>query len=247
MAPENTMESFDLAARFGADILEMDVHMTADGEVVVLHDAMLDRTTDGHGPVAAMSYKDLCYLDAGWRFRTPAGAKPFVGRGVQVPRLADILEAFPQCGFNIEIKQGAPPMVPAVLDILSRCGPRAVLLAAADDAVMQQLEAAQPGCPLGLSTSQVKRVILAATVGRGISAAWQGRALQIPPMWRGVPIATSRVLACARRHAMPVHIWTINTPTAATRLLKRDIDGLMSDDPALLASEVAAYRNRSQP
>ncbi len=245
LAPENTVEAFDLAARFGADVLEMDVHMTTCGEVVVLHDPTLERTTDGSGPVAAMSYNDLRRLDAGFRFTTPNGAKPFLGRGCTVPRLEEVLRTFAHLGFNIEIKQANPSVVPAVLRLLERFAPRAVVLAAGDPQVMQQIEAASPGCALGLSTSQIKQVMWAATTGWSVPAALHGRALQIPPRWRGIPVATRRVLACARRCGMAVHVWTINEPRAAARLLTYDIDGLMSDDPARLASEVDAFRNRS--
>jgi glycerophosphoryl diester phosphodiesterase len=244
LAPENTIEAFDLATRFGADVLEMDVHMTQDGEVVVLHDDTLERTTDGAGPVAGMAYNDLRRLDAGYRFTTPNGAKPFLGRGCTVPRLEEVLRTFAHMGFNIEIKQANPTMVPAVLRLLERFAPRGVVLAAADPVVMQQIEAASPGCALGLSTAQVKQVMWAATTGWSVPVALHGRALQIPPRWRGIPVATRRVVACARRCAMPVHVWTINQPIAATRLLAYDIDGIMSDDPARLASEVDAFRNR---
>ena len=245
LAPENTVEAFDLATRFGADVLEMDVHMTQDGQVVVIHDATLERTTEGVGPVAAMSYNDLRRLDAGFRFVTPAGAKPFLGRGCTVPRLEEVLRTFPNMGFNIEIKQATPAMVPAVLSLLERFAPRAVVLAAGDPVVMQQIEAAATGIALGLSTAQVKQVMWAATTGWPVPLALHGRALQIPPRWRGIPVATKRVVACARRCGMPVHVWTINQPTAATRLLAYDIDGIMSDDPARLASEVDGFRNRS--
>ena len=128
LAPENTVEAFDLAARFGADVLEMDVHMTSDGEVVVLHDATLERTTNGTGQVSAMAYTDLRHLDAGFRFTTATGAKPFLGRGCTVPRLEEVLRTFPNLGFNIEIKQANPETVPAVLRLLERFAPRAVVL-----------------------------------------------------------------------------------------------------------------------
>lgn len=256
MAPENTMEAFDLAARLGADVLELDVHLTQDNEVVVLHDATVERTTDGHGSVADMTYKQVSRFDAGFRFKTPDGAQPFLGRGCIVPRLQDVLMSFSKMAFNIEIKPSGPnaaavtspkmtpPIIAQVVQLLQQSGVQAILTSA-DPQVMQHLENAQSGYPLGLSSAQVKQILWAAVTGWTVPLALHGRALQIPPRWRGIPVATSLVLRLARRCAMPVHIWTINDPRTAESLLARGVDGIMSDDPALLAQSVPAFANRS--
>ena len=86
-APENTLPAFDLAERTGADVLELDVHLTRDQEVVVLHDATLERTTNGHGPVKEKSYAELAALDAGYHFRTTGGEPLFRSKEIVVPRL----------------------------------------------------------------------------------------------------------------------------------------------------------------
>ena len=91
VAPENTLPSFRRALADGVDVFELDVHATRDGEVVVLHDPTLERTTDGVGRVAALTFAELSQLDAGHRF-TPDGGKtfPFRGQRVRVPRLASL-------------------------------------------------------------------------------------------------------------------------------------------------------------
>src|SRR6185369_11672155 len=109
VAPENTIVSFRRGCADGADVLELDVHATADGEIVVLHDPTLERTTDGAGAVAALRFAEIERLDAGHRF-TPDGGRtfPFRGTGVRVPRLGDLLREFPGMPLNIEIKQETP-------------------------------------------------------------------------------------------------------------------------------------------
>src|SRR5690606_6262340 len=114
-APENTLRAFELAAQAKVDVLEMDVHLSRDGVVVVHHDALLDRTTNGSGLLKLKDYDELRRLDAGYRFKGPDGGHAFRGGSCRIPRLAEVLEAFPSFGFNIEVKQAVPSMVRAVL------------------------------------------------------------------------------------------------------------------------------------
>ena len=96
LAPENTMAAFRRAVDWwGADMLELDVRLTRDGHVVVIHDATLDRTTDGEGPVAERTLDEIHALDAGYRFEDPDGGRSFRGTGVVVPRFEEVLMAFP--------------------------------------------------------------------------------------------------------------------------------------------------------
>src|SRR5262252_4414077 len=94
LAPENTLAAFDRGLALGADGLELDVHLSRDGEVVVVHDGTLDRTTDLTGPVSARSADELARADAGYRFRR-GDAFPFRGQGIGVPTLATVLRRYP--------------------------------------------------------------------------------------------------------------------------------------------------------
>ena len=106
IAPENTLEAFEQAVGWWeADMLEMDVRLTADGEVVVIHDATVDRTTDGTGMVADLSLSEIQALDAGYHFHDPSGVPSFRGRGVAVPRFEDVLTALPHTRINVEPKE----------------------------------------------------------------------------------------------------------------------------------------------
>src|SRR5919204_389354 len=116
-APENTADAFELAIRHGADALELDVRLSADGVPVVIHDATLDRTTDGQGPVSGRTAAELQRLDAGARFTRDGGRTfPFRGQGSRIPTLADVLRAFPEVPLLVEIKEvGAQRAVREVL------------------------------------------------------------------------------------------------------------------------------------
>src|ERR687897_750071 len=105
LAPENTIEAFRLAVEDGAGGLELDVHMTRDGHIVVIHDATVDRTTNGSGAVSEMTFYELRSFDAGHDFSPDGGpTRPYRGRGVQVPTLGEVLEEFPGVVVNGDIK-----------------------------------------------------------------------------------------------------------------------------------------------
>src|SRR3954466_10045111 len=93
LGPENTIAAFDMGMAAGADGLELDVHLSADGVVVVHHDPTLDRTTDASGPVAARTAAELARVDAGYRF-TKNGEYPFRGQGIGVPTLAEVFRRY---------------------------------------------------------------------------------------------------------------------------------------------------------
>ncbi|NNL64689.1 MAG: glycerophosphodiester phosphodiesterase, partial [Myxococcales bacterium] len=106
--PENTIEAFRRALASGADVIEMDVRASADGELVVIHDASVDRTTDGSGRVDAMPLSALRSLDAAYRFSPDGAATPLRGRGVRIPTLAEVLEALPSARVLAEMKSAEP-------------------------------------------------------------------------------------------------------------------------------------------
>jgi len=106
LRPENTLAAFLHAVEVGADILEMDLRVTADREIVVMHDATVERTTDGRGAVAALTLAELRKLDAGYRWTPDGGASfPYRGRGIRAPALEEVFRRLPNARMNLEMKQ----------------------------------------------------------------------------------------------------------------------------------------------
>src|SRR5262245_53518696 len=117
LAPENTLFAFRMALeRYRTDVLELDVHLTRDGELVVFHDATLERCTNGSGPLSALSFAELRRLDAGYGFTRDGRTFPFRGQGIQIPSLREVLRTFPTARLNVEVK----PDVPGIEDAFSR-------------------------------------------------------------------------------------------------------------------------------
>jgi glycerophosphoryl diester phosphodiesterase len=245
VAPENTVPSFALAAALGAPYLELDVHGTRDGTIVVTHDATLERTTNGEGPVREWTWAELERLDAGWRFTYDGAHFPYRGQGVRIPTLESILRQFPAACFNIEVKQTAPDIVAEVVTILERTGTTSrVLLAAEQDDIMARIRAVTGGrAATGFSVGDV--VGFVARVAAEDWSAYEppGRALQIPPAYDGVDLVSAASVAAAHRQGIEVHVWTINDRDEIRRLLALGVDGIMSDLPGLAVETVRPLRD----
>jgi len=209
------------------------VHATADGVVVVLHDETLERTTDGTGPVRALPLAAVERLDAGFRFRAPDGTYPYRDRGLRVPTLTALLEAFPGVPLNIELKQQAPAIEAAVLATLDRFAAREqVLLAAEDAAIMARIRAAAPDVVTSFSAAEVADFVYRLRDGRLGDYRPPGVALQVPPAFRDTAIVTAESVAAAHALGLEVHAWTINDEAEMERLLDLGVDGIMTDFPA---------------
>jgi glycerophosphoryl diester phosphodiesterase len=246
--PENTIASFGLAVAQGAVILETDVHATRDGALVLIHDEVLERTTNGRGRVVDHSLAELRALDAGHRF-DPAGDSsfPFRGRGFQIPTLEETLEAFPKLHFNVEIKEHGAVLIEGTVNAVRKAGrEESVLLAAAEDPIMHDLRAYLARCgarpAVGASTGDVLAFVRSAL--DGIAPPPGPMALQVPPDFGGRPLVTREFVTHAHRHGLFVHVWTVNQPAEIERLFDLGVDGVMSDFPARVAQVVAARAAR---
>jgi len=221
----------------GAERLELDVHATADAVVVVLHDETLERTTEGAGAVRALPLAAVERLDAGYRFRAPDGTYPYRARGLRVPTLAALLEAFPGVPLNIEIKQREPPIEAVVLATLDRVAARGRTLLAAEDAgVMARIRAAAPDVLTSFSAAEVAEFVFRLRDGRLGGYHPPGVALQVPPAFGGTLIVTPESVAAAHALGLEVHVWTINDEAEMERLLDLGVDGIMTDFPARAAA-----------
>lgn len=237
-APENTLASFELAVEQGADILESDVHVTADGVPVLIHDPCVDRTTDGVGRVDTLAFDALARLDAGFRFGEDEGF-PERGRGHRVPSLEEAFTRFPDARFNLEIKAPGVALAQRVLDLVARFDRDGrTLLTAGEDADMTSLRSALAANTIapavGASLADILEVVRATLEAR--PPATDSMALQIPDSFAGNPLVTPELVAHAHAHGIAVHVWTINEPADMRRLIDLGVDGLVTDHPERLVA-----------
>lgn len=262
-APSNTLFAFKTAKDKGADVLELDVHATADGEIVVLHDATVDRTTDGSGSVDDMTLEEIKSLDAAHWFvpdcgtchNRPVDAYAYRGfatgerdipeelgdfepNDFKIPTLREVLETFPRDLINVEIKATAPDTTPYEEDL-------AALLQEferSDDTIVvsfldQSVETFKLFAPeVSTATGTVEAGAFWASTQGPLPGAPNPRhhALQVPITFEGVTVVTEEFVTEAHANGFAVHVWTINDRDTMQWLLDIGVDGIMTDRPTLL-------------
>jgi glycerophosphoryl diester phosphodiesterase len=244
-APENTLEAFRLAVEAGAGGLELDVHMTRDGEIVVIHDATVDRTTEGFGVVAEMTFDDLRSLDAGYRFSPDGGCThPYRRRGVRIPTLAEVYEQFPDASVNIDIKEPQPGVEEAVLRVIQEAGAEGrSLVVSANPAVVWRFRRVRGGrISTGASRLETGAFYLLSRLRLERLCRPAYDALQVPVEYEGITLATPRFVEAAHSRGVRVDVWTINEPGEMRRLLDLGADVLMTDHPETLTDVVEGRR-----
>ncbi|MFF7900980.1 glycerophosphodiester phosphodiesterase [Streptomyces sp. NPDC007920] len=211
---ENTLAQFRRAAGLGYRYMETDVHATADGRLVAFHDATLDRVTDGAGRIADLPWDDVC------RARV-AGREP-------VPLFTELLEAFPEVRWNVDVK--AEPALRPLLDLIERTNAwdRVCVGSFSEARVVRARRLAGPR----LATSYGTRGVLALRLRSwGLPAVPRRSAVaaQVPVSQYGVPVVDRRFVRTAHARGLHVHVWTINEPAEMHRLLDLGVDGIMTD------------------
>lgn len=234
-APENTVESFRQAIALGVDAVEFDVHLSADGVPMVMHDPTVDRTTDGTGTLASRTRAELKRLDAGARF-TPDGGRsfPWRGRGLTVPTLEEALEATASVPIIIELKTTA--VARPALEVLQRAGEKTAARALIGSFIHDALEPFRAaGLPVGAASHALARLYLPAVLGA------QPRSLPfdamcIPRFHKGLPLPVRRFARIMRALGGTTHVWTVNDSSVARRLWDAGVNGIISDDPSVILS-----------
>ena len=232
LGPENTVAAFDLGLQAGSDGLELDVHLSGDGVVVVHHDLTLDRTTSASGRLVDRTADDLARVDAGYRFAAGAG-HPFRDQGVGVPTLREVLERYRDTLVVVEMKVDSEEMGQAVA--------REVRLAGAVDRVCVAGFGARSAAAVRVALPEVAcsachpEVRLA--VYRSL-ACWPVRRVryggyQIPETSGRLRVVSKRFIRYAHEAALKVQVWTVDEESDMRRLLEWGVDGLISNRPDL--------------
>lgn len=230
-APENTIESLMQALSLGVDALEFDIHVSRDGVPVLMHDPTLERTTSGRGKVIDYDLTELRGVDAGANFTGDGGRSfPYRGRGIQVPTLAEALEATGDIPLIVEIKslESALPS----LKVLREVAPRRPILIGSflDDAL---LPFRQEGIPTSAGSNALTRLYFSAALG------FKRRKLPYdsictPRFHNGIPVPVKGYARIMKSLGRTTHVWTVNSPQIAQKLWTIGVNGIISDDPGLI-------------
>jgi glycerophosphoryl diester phosphodiesterase len=234
--PENTMLAFQSAYDLGIRYMETDVHLSADGVIVVFHDHDLDRLTNGTGKVGDWRWSDLRVLDAAYGFQ-PEADYPRRGRGECIPRLDELVAAFPDVCWNIDMKH--TPVVDALADFVGARGAADRVLASSfyDHRLWRFRRASGGRVATSAGPAEVARMAGAARLGR--SASIKADALQVPESVGRQRLVNSKLVDAAHAAGVAVHVWTINDAESMSRLLDLGVDGIITDRPDVLIEVVS--------
>lgn len=209
-APENTIAAFQKALDLGADGIELDVHLSADGHVVVIHDHTLDRTTDGTGEVASLTWDEI--------------AKSRIDGIHKVPSLEQVLDLVGP-GFLLNIELKVPDSGEAVLDILERCTAKGFsydqfLISSFDWVALQDVRKRHPKIPLGVLTETDLELAIAFA-----------HSIHAESIHTYFHLLDAEKVRRMQRNGYRVFAWTVNEPEDITRVKSYLADGIISDFP----------------
>lgn len=214
-APENSLAAFTRSAALGYIHLETDVRPTRDGVAVLHHDAHLDRTTDGHGPVRARTWRDLR------AHRLADGSAPL--------RLEELLEALPDAHVTLDAKEAGS--VTPLVDAVRRCAAEDRVCVASFSA--RRLSRARQLLPDAESAAHPWEVLSLRALPR-LGSLPSAHRVQVPVRAAGITFVEPGFLGRARRLGLAVDVWTVDDPGEMHRLLDLGVDGIMTDSPSVL-------------
>lgn len=251
--PSSTLYAIESALKAGSNAIELDVHASADGVLVVCHDATVDRTTDGHGAVAQLTLAELKALDNAYYFVPgrdsvrDADGSAYILRGLApkderfaIATLDEVLDAFPGVLLNLDIKQGAPEVEAyeqRLAETLRRHGRvDDVIVASFNDHISEAFARFAPEIGTSPGTNALTKFIQAV---RGAQlpdpAIKEHVALQLPLRFRGIWLVDERLVITAHEAGLAVHVWTVDDQEDMSALVELGIDGIITNRPSVLA------------
>jgi len=240
--PENTILSYQKAIEAGADILEMDVQLTTDNKLVVFHDDTLERMTNGSGIVKEKSLSEIKKVNVGCVFipghEVGQNQYPFKNAEIKIPLLSEVFSEFPNCRFNIDIKQHEKKVSEALLGIIKEFKLTEKVLVASDDfkTISYFRNISKGEFATGASYREVAKFLLLERLNLLKHARFEADALQVPESYSGIRIISEKFIREAHKMNIAVHPWTINEKVDMERLLRWGVDGIMTDFPDRLSS-----------
>ena len=230
--PSNTLYAYERAVAMGVDVLEMDIHSSADGVLVLSHDETVDRLTDGTGLIKEMTFEQLQTVDAGYRWSDDGATFPYRGQDIRLPALEEIFEAFPDMLMNIEIKQAEPSIVASFCDLIRAHDKQEQILVGSFHAdTMVEFRQTCPEVATSATEPEIRPYFVLNKLY--LDAVYQppADAFQVPEYSGNLHVVTRGFVNAAANHNVDVHVWTVNEIADMQRLLELGVDGIITDRP----------------
>lgn len=243
LRPDNTLLAFERAAEMGADVLETDVQVTADGVPVCVHDATVDSRTEATGRVDEMTLSELKELDGAYSWSPPGGGgdgddagnvegddHPYRDEGVEIPTLAEAFAAHPDARWNVELKPAVEDAEP-FCRVVEEHGMEEQVLAASFTPLIEQVRRQCPAVATSSHRNEILWFLVSNRVGLTATYDAPSYAFQVPREQDGVRVLTEGFVEGAHSRGVDVHAWTINERSEMRRLADMGVDGIITDRP----------------
>ena len=245
--PADTMVALEHSMAAGGEVVDIDVSLTADGQLVAFHDASIDAISGGHGEVGSLTLAELGKLDAGWGYTAADGSHPFRGKGVGVPLVRDLLDRFPNAFVSLDLKDLGTDIVTPVCNLLHQTGRLSKTFVGSDgDAQIIEM---RRRCPDVHTTYNMPDVWATRAAETANDATFTAPALVDQPPYRigasGTPTVTVASLAFAHAHDLAVMTWVIDDEPTMTLLVNMGVDAIYTRKPGLLAQVVKRHQSGS--
>lgn len=234
--PGDTLYAFQQAAVLGVDVLEMDLHISLDGVLVIMHDETVDRTTDGTGALEEMTLEEIKALDAGYNWTPDNGATfPYRGNGITVPTLEEIFQTFPNYHMTIEIKNSERSMATPFCELIRTYQmENKVLVASFNDERIKEFRQACPEVATSSARQETTVFVLLSKVFLGRTYSPKFESLQVPEESSGITVMTAQFVRAAHERRLHVEPWTIDDPEQMQLYIDWGVDGIITDIPDLM-------------
>jgi glycerophosphoryl diester phosphodiesterase len=246
IGPENTLAAFERAHALGVDGFELDVRLSRDGEVMVIHDADVDRTTNGSGKVSALTSAELRRLDAGCRFKDSRGGsatEEAPDGDTRIPLLRAVLARFSEEMLIIELKGANPALPPRAFEIVREAG---ALHRVCFGGFQRHMLIGVRRCGRRDTSNHPDMQVVCTSASREetrwslyrswVRMPWPWRpydAFQVPEISKRTRVVSPEFVRAAHARGLLVQVWTVNEEPQMQRLLSWGVDGLISDRPDL--------------
>lgn len=241
LAPEETLEAFLRSYLAGADMFEYDVHITKDGHLIASHDPTVDRITDGEGVINDLTLDEIKSFDAGAKFVDEEGNHPFASQSVKLATVEEIFQNFPNMKAVIELKDDNrrelyEPMIQEMWRLIQQYNMEdKVCIGSFDHHINRRFkEVSQGRVAIGAGQSEATKYLVGIKLRLNGLVKTDADSLQLPVKQLGLNLATKNIIQGSRKRGMDVYYWTINDAKTMRDLIAKEVDGIMTDNPALL-------------
>jgi glycerophosphoryl diester phosphodiesterase len=254
LAPANTMAAFAIADSLtGVDFLDIDIHMSRDGQLVCIHDHTVNNTTNGRGRVDELTLEELQKLDAGYYFQDVQGQYSYRGQGVRIPTVEEVFETYAaNCYFHFEVKDAYPRTGPSQIEekllalIREYHLEQKVIVASFQQRIVNRFIHLSNGqIVTGAGQGEVIRFVLAQKFHVPVIYQRKVDVLEIPTRSAGINLADPHLILAAHQLGMEVYYWTVDEREVMKQLLNMGADGIFSNRPDILQQVIHEIRQEN--